>query len=577
MKNWKSSFEALRSQELSAGLEDAKALLDEAEEHALEERCTLAFLGEWSRGKTSLINALLGEALLPTDIRPTTAALVTLTKGSSQVAQVHYENGRKENRAINPELLRLMQSEETGGLAEDKVLRIDLQRELGALGDLRIVDTPGVNDLRDTPEELIYRFLPFVDLGVFVLDATNGGLSASEEDFLKSRVLGRYAPNLLFVVNHMDGVDFEDEEERADFKEEIRGALKALLGEEPQLLFGTGIPGLASTEQTIEELREALLASAEKSVARRRGRILHNLVEDLRSLFEEKLEFLAMENEELRARQQQLSQCRESLDEAFEIFRAHVIGVGRAPLLQLIHASLDEFRRTGIKHLERQIALNTQLAAYAEHGLPADFETLVRSWVERHLPEIQTFLSRHARFVNLEYQGSFGGQSSIAPGNLRLKMPVQSENPLIDSARIAAREKQTSNQRFIVPGVLSVLGGMIALPLGVVGLYGGMKIAADMKTAEDEAIRSELKSTATTLIDEKIRSMKDDFGATIHAYFDDLDAQLERVFTSRLDQAARELENARAIRDSTRNTHQEIQARIEEAKRGLLEFQGAKA
>ena len=117
----------------------------------------------------------------------------------------------------------------------------------------------------------------------------------------------------------------------------------------------------------------------------------------------------------------------------------------------------------------------------------------------------------------------------------------------------------------------------LLLPLGVVGLYGGMKIAADMKTAEDAAIRSELKGLATTLIDEKIRSMKADFGATIHAYFDDLDHQLERVFNDRLDQAARDLEEARAIRDITHSDHQELQARIHQAKTTLLEFQGATA
>ena len=82
------------------GIETSRGVLLRDLSHRLRtDRFTLAVVGEFSRGKSTLINALLGQReLLPTAIEPATAAITLLTHGDSPTATVNYEDGtRREN------------------------------------------------------------------------------------------------------------------------------------------------------------------------------------------------------------------------------------------------------------------------------------------------------------------------------------------------------------------------------------------------------------------------------------------------------------------------------------------------
>lgn len=565
MSQWETIIDAVQKQNLVVGNQTGESLLREAQRGANEDLCTVAFLGEWSRGKTSLLNSLLGNEWLPTDVRPTTASIVTIVEGESRNAKIVRTNGDNEFREINHDVLRLVQTEETGGLHSSDIVRVDLERDLGELEDLRLVDTPGVNDLQDTPEELVYKFLPFVDLGVFVLDGSSGGLSGSEKAFLESRVLGRYAPRLLFFVNRMDVVEFEDDEEAAEFKDEIVSELESLLGKKPVYIFGTAKPSLESTASSVAELKSELLAVAKISVEQRREQFAYNLVADLIALHSEQLKILQLESSALRNQYNALIKGKAGMEAGFEMFRKHIHKAGYEPLEPMIDASLNEFRRTSIQYFERQLALTGQLGAYAEHGLKVDLETLVRNWVDRHLPELKSYLQRHTSFVNVEYMRNFGGSSSLAPARLGFRMPAGNFNPLLNSSGIRQREKSSEEQRFIVPGVMAVVGGMIALPLGAAGLFIGHKIAADLKKTEEAAARVELRAAALKMIDANIHKMKTDLCESLASYFHDFDSQLLRVFGSRLAAMEHQLKSAQDERDKTGEENSEAIARIKKA------------
>jgi hypothetical protein len=563
----------LRSADLTADLQEAEDILEHAHRGIGEDACTVALLGEWSRGKTTVINALLGDpSILPTDVRPTTASLVTIRHGDVKIATIHRKNGQFESKPMSPELLSLMQTEETGGSKNNDVVRVDIQRDLGELSAIRIVDTPGVNDLRETPEELVYKFLPFVDLAVFVLDATNGGLTASEKKFLQDKVIGPLAPKILFLVNHMDRLECEDDDEAEEFKEDVIAGLTELLGHPPRVLYGTAAPGLKSTSITIEQLKKEFLSTAEQSVFARRKRILGALFRDLENLLTERSRIFSAKTEELETKLTTLKQSRHGMTEAFASFRQQVNAEGEVPLLKLIEASLAEFKRTSQRHLDRQIALNGQLSAYAKHGLPADFEMLVRGWVDRYTPEIMTFLTRHAGFVNQEYGRVFGGQTSIAPPSLNVRMPATHANPLIDSKTIKKREDSASQQRIIVPAILAVIGLSIAAPVGIAAAYGGSLLGTKWQNEAQEVLRSDLTKSARALLDRKVEEMQNDFQATIASYFKNLDEQLEQSFQSQLNATTRAVEHAKDLRSSAAGQNEREQANLKIALQKLLEF-----
>jgi len=61
-----------------------------------EGRFNVAVLGQFKRGKSTLINALLGRSLLPTDVAPLTSTITIVEHGKEETARVLYADGRRE-------------------------------------------------------------------------------------------------------------------------------------------------------------------------------------------------------------------------------------------------------------------------------------------------------------------------------------------------------------------------------------------------------------------------------------------------------------------------------------------------
>ncbi|TEB17527.1 Bacterial dynamin-like protein [Pelotomaculum sp. FP] len=71
----------------------AASLLVESRERLIQETFTLVILGEFKRGKSTFINALLGAQLLPTAIVPLTAIPTVIRYGESLVVHAVHMNG----------------------------------------------------------------------------------------------------------------------------------------------------------------------------------------------------------------------------------------------------------------------------------------------------------------------------------------------------------------------------------------------------------------------------------------------------------------------------------------------------
>ena len=75
--------------ELTKGeLARAQELVDKLENHKI----TVSVIGQFKRGKSTLVNAILGDKILPVGIVPVTAVVTTVEYGE-KAAAVHFENG----------------------------------------------------------------------------------------------------------------------------------------------------------------------------------------------------------------------------------------------------------------------------------------------------------------------------------------------------------------------------------------------------------------------------------------------------------------------------------------------------
>ena len=201
-----------------AGLPEVKGpqmarLLDKLREN----RFNLVILGAFKRGKSTLINALLGKPVLPTAIVPLTSVVTILGYGERLDIRVHFQNG--QSTAISQEELSAYITEKGNPKNQKGVREVEIAYPSDYLRDgVRIIDTPGVGSVYSHNTEVAYNYLPQVDAAVFVV-TVDPPLSAAEQDFLQD--IREYVHKLFFVLNKIDYVDEAERQEALEFTAEV--------------------------------------------------------------------------------------------------------------------------------------------------------------------------------------------------------------------------------------------------------------------------------------------------------------------------------------------------------------------
>lgn len=135
-----SVLEAFPCEEMQEEIEQTLALI--------QNKCLkVAIIGEFRRGKSSLINALLGMPVLPVDIEPTTAAINRVTYGIKPKAIVHFKDGSSVEipiQELSGYVTKLTPSSAqlAATIREAEIL---YPTELCS-NHIDIIDTPGLND-----------------------------------------------------------------------------------------------------------------------------------------------------------------------------------------------------------------------------------------------------------------------------------------------------------------------------------------------------------------------------------------------------------------------------------------------
>jgi GTP-binding protein EngB required for normal cell division len=222
---------------LAAAL-DKLAVLGTDRDHeqiaALRDRLDAARLrvlvaGEAKRGKSTLINALLGSAVLPTGVTPLTAVATTVRYGDDPHADVRFADGHEEKQPLSalPDLV----TERGNPGNRRRIAAVTAYLDVPLLaGGVELVDTPGTGSVFAWDTAAAHEALRAMDAAVFVLTA-DPPVSAAERD-LYAKVTSLSVTTFI-VLNKADHLDEAGLAEAADFTEQV-------LSETPG---GPGVPG----------------------------------------------------------------------------------------------------------------------------------------------------------------------------------------------------------------------------------------------------------------------------------------------------------------------------------------------
>lgn len=197
-----------------------------------EGRFHLAVLGQFKRGKSTLLNAFLGHALLPTSVVPLTAIPTFLHYGPELRMRVLYQDERppKEYSSISAEdlskTLEGFVTEEGNPRNRLGVLEVELYHPAAILKHgVVLIDTPGIGSTFTHNTEATLNFLPQCDAALFVLSA-DPPLTEVEATFLK-KVQSRVT-RLFFIFNKIDYLNKNELEAAVGFfRKTLREKLEA--------------------------------------------------------------------------------------------------------------------------------------------------------------------------------------------------------------------------------------------------------------------------------------------------------------------------------------------------------------
>jgi GTP-binding protein EngB required for normal cell division len=193
--------------------EQLEALLDRL--NAARLRVLVA--GEAKRGKSTLINALLGRAVLPAGVTPLTAVATTVRYGDDPRAEVLFMDGHEEKQPLTA--LTDLVTERGNPRNRRRIAGVTVYLSAPVLaGGVELVDTPGTGSVYEWDTEAAHEALRSMDAAVFVLSA-DPPVSASERDLLG--LVAGLSVTTFAVLNKADHLDGPGLAEAAEFTRQV--------------------------------------------------------------------------------------------------------------------------------------------------------------------------------------------------------------------------------------------------------------------------------------------------------------------------------------------------------------------
>jgi GTP-binding protein EngB required for normal cell division len=187
-----------------------------------EEVFNLVAAGQFKRGKSTVINALLGEALVPAGVVPLTSVITVIQSGRATIAYAALRYGQKRPIEI-AELGEFVTERGNPGNVK-AVERVVIEHPSPWLADgVRLVDTPGIASVYEHNTDETRRYLPQADAVLFIA-SVDQPVSRAELDFLRD--IRRYAGKIFCLLNKTDYLRPNELEESLAFSAHaIREAL----------------------------------------------------------------------------------------------------------------------------------------------------------------------------------------------------------------------------------------------------------------------------------------------------------------------------------------------------------------
>jgi len=492
----------------------------------LDQLFLLVVAGEFNSGKSSFINALIGERVLPEGVTPTTDR-ITLLRWAEEA----------DEKAVEPFVVHRTHPAEL-------------------LRELNVVDTPGTNAVIRRHEELTRDFVPRSDLVLFVTSADRP-FTETERAFLEH--IREWGKKIVVVINKIDIL--ESEPERTEVRDFVRRNAAELLGREPEIFAVSARRALQALEGSepslwsssgFDEVQTYLLETLDQE-ERVRLKLLNPLNVGLRlagrykTIAFERLKTLAADIEAIQDIDRQLSSYHQDMLGDLE---------GR---LAKIDTLLLEMERRGAAFFEETIRIGRIKSLLDSDALRRDFESRVIADTPERIEEaaarVVDWIVERNLTVWREVERYIDRRQAEAPGDAPRRAGGFQYNrqALLDSiGRVAERVIGEYNREEEARKIANeVQGTFTATALAEVGAVGIGTIVATLISGAAADVTGTVLAIALAvggfyLIPRKRQQAKRRFAQRIQALRQQLAGALERQAHKEIGHAVEAIEETMA-------------------------------
>lgn len=367
-------FSSERVSEEAAGLSD----------RLREGRFYVACIGQFKRGKSTLLNALVGDSVLPTGVVPITTVPTIIRFGKTRRARVRFQGDNWTELA--PEELMEYVSEEHNPENAKGVAGVEVFVPSPLLADgMCFVDTPGLGSIFAGNTAATQAFVPHIDAAIMVVGADPP--IAGEELALVQEV-GKQVQDLVVVLNKADRTSDAERRVAVPF---TRKVLEKRLGRPISPIYEVSAATRLDKNQTNWDW-DALLAALQKLVDESGRTLVRSAGErGLRRLGEEMLSITVEEREALirpiEESERRISAMRETIAETERSLR------------EISYLFMAEKHRLSDLFLERRKSFLNEMARAAQAQTKSAFSNLPRRYGPRFRREAmhaaQTIAAEH--------------------------------------------------------------------------------------------------------------------------------------------------------------------------------------
>ena len=196
--------------------EDKAANLEELKQAVATGKFSIIVAGQFSSGKSTLLNAMMGQKYLPSFTKETTATINELKPiaespiEGKEAMRVNYKDGRSEVvEDVSLETISKYVCTD-GDDVVNKIASVELFLDSPFLNDgVRLIDTPGLNGIAEGHAEVTRKEFGQSHAAIFMFCAAQPG---AKTDYNILKEMKSYGNSIIFVLNRIDAIhDSENE------------------------------------------------------------------------------------------------------------------------------------------------------------------------------------------------------------------------------------------------------------------------------------------------------------------------------------------------------------------------------